>query len=167
MRRSAIVVTCALLVAALLSPGVAMAKGGNGRHSVATPRTSENEMGEDRRPDPGKKAGRTAKPTAASPQGKTAKNVEKPTRETPRAEKSQSATREQPAGAMTSTKAVPNSPASTRLAEGRISSDTVGESGIETRGVLDTIRVKVNASLEGIRAIVAGVWSAVTSWFGD
>jgi hypothetical protein len=169
-----------------------MAKGGNGHHSVATPQASDNGKGKahtsdaDKKPgkaakpkaaspqgttanraDAGKKPGMAAKPQAASPQGTTAKNVVKLTREAPRTEKPQSATHEPPAGATPSTKAVPGSPPSTGLAEARISSDTVEEAGVETRGVLDTIRVKVNASLEGLRATAGAMWSAVTSWFGD
>jgi hypothetical protein len=192
MRRSAIAMTCALLVATLLSPGVAMAKGGNGRHSLATPSASDHGKanagkGKTQKADPGKKPGTSTKPKAAtSQQGTTAKVVEKPKREAPRptaagkterptpevprpaaAEKPQSTIHEPQAGATPPTMAVPGSPPLMDLAEGRISADPVGAAGIETRGVLDTIRLKVNASLEGIRATAARMWSECTSWFGD
>ena len=192
MRKSAIIATCVVLVATLLSPGVAMAKGGNGQHSVASPKASGNGKAKGgngtkstatpkapsngkstpHKSNPGKKPATVAGPKAASPQGTTAKNAEKVTRKAPRAKatakaaKPQPATHEPPASAVLSTKTAPVSPASATFAEDPISSDTVGEAGIETRGVLDTIRVKVNASLEGLRATADRMWSTVTSWFG-
>jgi hypothetical protein len=74
---------------------------------------------------------------------------------------------EPPASAARSTKTTNGSLASAALAEEPPPSETIEATGIETRGVLDTIRVKVEASLDGLRATVAGMWSAVTSWLGD
>jgi len=179
MRRSAIIVVmCAMLVAALLSPGLAMAKGGNGRHQVATPKASEtgkSKAGAKAKKTKAKKAKAAKHPTRsakakASSSRTTAKNAEKPSREarkTEAAEKQQSTANEQPAGSRTPTKAPLGTPPSTGLANRRISADTTAQDGTETRGVLDTIRLKVNASIEGTRATAVGMWSAVTSWFGD
>ena len=184
MRRSAVVITCAVLVATLLSPAVAMAKGGNGRHSMATrgafgngngkAGTGSSGKGSVQTPPVGTQPRQSAKPKAASPQrGTTAKVVPKPTRKAPKveaaekAERPQSAMHEPPARTTPSTMAVPSSPPSTGLAEARDSADTIGAASIETRGVLDTIRLNVDASLEGVRATAAAMWSSVTSWFGD
>lgn len=193
MRRSTIIVTCVLLVAALVSPGVAMAKGGNGRHSVegpekaangkaqagtesasaATAEASENGKAKTKKSDAGKKPAATSKPKAASPQkSTTAKKAEKASREAPlteakaKAEQPVIATTEPPASVTLSAKSVSASPPSADLTEDRVVPDAIDPDGIETRGVLDTIRVKANATLEHLRATMTGVWTAVTSWVG-
>jgi len=183
MRRSAIVMTCVVLAAALLSPGVATAKGGNGSHPVANPEVSDKgkaKTGKSKpqKSDVGKQPKKKAKPQAASPnkpkatsaqRGTAAKDVEKPTRDAPRTEPAkdpQSTPQEPPASAEPPTKATPSSPPSATLAEGPVSAATIGTEGVGTRGVLDTIGLKVSASMDGMRAAAAGMWSAVTSWFG-
>lgn len=173
MRRTTIIAMCALLVAALLSPGVAMAKGGNGNHPVATPKASGK--GNSQKPGTISKTAKTANPKAASPQ-KNAKAVGKPTGTEPDAgvseavespETQPSATSEQSPSAEPSEKAIPAASSADESADEWISSDKTDAADAETHGVLDTIRAKVSASLESIRAMVTGMWSTVSSWFSD
>ncbi len=167
MRSPAIVATCMLLVATLASPGVAMAKGGNGQHSSATPEASDA-----RRPDAGTKARTSAKPKVASPQAGTKKKVaRKPARKAPKiaatkktgaAQQPQSPTPAQPANAAPS-KAIPASQPSDGPASNGVSPDKIEMSDTGTRGVLDTIQTSLNTSLESVRAAFAAVWSTLTA----
>jgi len=190
MPRSAIVMTCVLLASSLLFPGAAVAKGGNGSHPVVTPAASKHgvakaEKSKAKKPDVGKqtakpKAASPKKPKAASPkktkaaaapkQGTTTKRVAKTARKAPKTEKvkkQKSPAQEEPTLVDSPATAVASSFSSEGLDDGRISSDTVGATGLQTRGVLDTIRLKVSESLKSMSATVAGMWSAAATWFTD
>ena len=178
MRSSAIIASCALLIAALLSPGVAAAKGGNGQHSGATTKASDAKKpsatkDKAKPPIAVKKSKKSVKPKVTSPRAVTkAKGAKKPSREAPKTaakKKSDKAKEPKPEiaaqteGTAPTAEEVPASPPSVNLAEQPFSSDTIGEGDIATRGVLDTIRVKLNTSLEGVRAAVAAMWSTLTA----
>jgi flagellum-specific peptidoglycan hydrolase FlgJ len=178
MRNQAIVATCVLLVAALVSPGVAMAKGGNGQHSEATHKasgTGKPAAAKDKasKPKAAKKPRKSTEPKVAHTQKATSsRDAKRPARGEPKMaaakktklkRKPQSVAPEHPASTASSVEAIPISLPSTGLAEASVPSDTIGTSDNESHGVLDTIRLQVNAAIAGLRATVAARWATLTS----
>lgn len=180
MRRSAIAITCVLLLAALLSPGAALAKGGNGRYPAANPRTSGSERSAARkskagRPATAKKTQRSARRTQAT--SANAKAKASGTRVATGAAAPKKAIRPAPAAVApdlstsASAKTEPGAQRVSALEYGTPSADLLSPqpahvADIETRGVLDTIRARALVSLASVRDAVVKISSFVASWFG-
>jgi len=181
MRSRVILATCVLLVALVVSPGVAMAKGGNGVHAQAATKVSQDaksNAGQDKaaqKPDPGAKPVKTSRPIVTPSPKIPSKNtsasvVKTPPREAPKAEaapKSQSTASTQPVSRELPPEPIAASIPSTTLAEGEVASYATEVDDAATRGVLDTIEVELRGSLGAVRSAALRVWSALTSWWSD
>jgi len=187
--------TCLLLVASLLSPGVAMAKGGNGHNSdtassasprsgkgkAAAPSAKDKAKSDSRSPSDKHTAGNRpssnpaadVKPKAAPRKRQAAARVvEKQTPEAPKPEATEPS--EADVGSPRATLSrraespVPRSLAPTAPSEGRLTETSTDSAvAMETRGVLDTIRLEMNASLNAFGVQMSSMWSALTNLLGD
>jgi hypothetical protein len=126
------------------------------------------------RPDGSKKPVRPAEQQASSPQQDATQHAAREPADrvrraqaTEEARKARSSAQQLPASEAPSAKFVPGPVPAQALAEGRMHAHGIEPAEIETRGVMDTIEMRVSASLGRARAGAVSVWSAVASWFGD
>jgi hypothetical protein len=213
MRKSAIAVTCVFLLAALVFPGAAIAKGGNGRHSGDQHNSeqgnshsdkgkdpdsapgqskgkgskSDEKAGGSQAPAPGAKAdesdtkapaSKSAKPSKSgapqsAPAAKQPSTAKKPADKQARTAPKPKKAAEKPAASLA---AIHDPVADDSLAptpdhaadanEAPVSTEQIAAADAEPRGVLDTIHVVVDSSLDAVSSALADAFSAVTSWFG-
>jgi hypothetical protein len=199
MRRSLIALTCGFLAAALLCPGMAMAKGGNGSHAEAAQSSSKASPAKTRKsadkPAAAGQKGRAqaAKTSTAKSPAKKSSSNDSGSSQTSTQDAAQSASPQvtpeaqgaegpgeadvtaanlpsvptrQPSTAASYSKLAADVYPSTSLSEDPPSSDVMEASEVETRGVLDTIRVKAGQSLHGVRVFAREMWSALVGWLG-